>query len=90
MIANSTSKDSTWVLARFLKHLKTNAADQDLFSSLRHGICNEHRVTSIEELLEHTIVKLIQKHYQNQDEEHWAKDRALLHVTYRDKPHVRL
>ena len=45
-----------------------------------------HQVISVEKLPQHTTVELIQKHFQHQDKEQWAKDRALVDTN----PHAKL
>ena len=48
-------------------------------------IRNEHQFVSVKELPRQTCAELIQQHFQHQDEEQCAKDRALMHTHYHAK-----
>ena len=52
------------------------------------GVRNEHQVIRIEQLPWHSSVELARQHFQHQDEEQWAKERALMHSQLpRQTPH---
>ena len=89
MVANVTKIDSTGVLATFLKYIMANTRDKELGllhvdtelgESLLLGVLDEHQVISAEKPQWHTSVKRSRKRLQDQDEEQWTKDRALMHT----------
>ena len=49
------------------------------------GVCTKHQVTSIEKLPWHISAELARQCFQHQDEEQWAKDRALMHTNFQAK-----